>query len=189
MPWEVLHAGGSLCFLPGMWEQTFPIADEKTRKNIIRLDDSRTDTRKGSSPFLAWLRMFDMRAELHPDYVFAEFDVIKKICLRFIKQGHGSDLLYQTRLKWGPNPELDIPSWLPQLTASEYPKTISTWCGGMFAAAEYCESIATKGLALRDASVVELDNKVLYIQGYGTDEVIGLGQKTSNTSNHVDYLK
>jgi hypothetical protein len=134
----------------------------------------------------------ETKAGLEPDYRLSLLDLIKRWGSAFVDLGRGIDLLYLARLSW--KNEYDdsehrgyrLPSWLPDLTASQFPETISKWTD-LFKA-----GIAPDGHenAIVDASAtVERDE--LCIQGYVVDTIKELGERDlgSNSSDPRRYLR
>lgn len=129
---------------------------------------------------------------LEPDYRLSLLDLVKRWGAAFVNLGRGIDLLYLARLSWrneyddSEHRDYKLPSWLPDLTASQFPETISKWTD-LFSA-----GIAPGGRenAIVDApATVERDE--LCIQGIIVDTIKELGPRDlgSNSSDPRRYLR
>ncbi|RYP86403.1 hypothetical protein DL770_004908 [Monosporascus sp. CRB-9-2] len=207
IPWEVFHAAVSFCFMQELWdrERKCFIADERTQKNILYLGNLRAQARKAGSGELdsmfrllqlfhqkdvtkprdrlfALLNMSNDRREerLKPDYESCEEDVIMKYAAVFVSQGHALDLLYQARRAWE---RKGLPSWVPRLTADEYPRTVAGWNMEFKAAGN-----APVDKDLSKPRVCN-NNTVLCLRGYMIGRIDRLGNFASNTSDVILYLE
>ncbi|RYP35690.1 hypothetical protein DL767_003711 [Monosporascus sp. MG133] len=207
IPWEVFHAAVSFCFMQELWDRETKcfIADERTQKNILYLGNLRAQARKAGSGELdsmfrllqlfhqkdvtkprdrlfALLSMSNDRREgrLEPDYESCEEDVIMKYAAVFVDQGHALDLLYQARRAWE---RKGLPSWVPRLTADEYPRTVAGWNKKFKAAANapYDKNVSKPEVCN--------NNKVLCLRGYRIGRIARLGGFASNTSDVILYLE
>ncbi|RYP44608.1 hypothetical protein DL768_008929 [Monosporascus sp. mg162] len=207
IPWEVFHAAVSFCFMQELWDRETKcfIADERTQKNILYLGNLRAQARKAGSGELDSMfrllqlfhqkdvtnprdRLFallnmsnDIREErLKPDYESSEEDVIMKYAAVFVNQGHALHLLYQARMAWDRE---GLPSWVPRLTADEYPRTVAGWNNEFKAAANAPDD--------KNPSKPRVcnNNKVLCLRGYTIGKIARLGNFASNTSDVIRYLE
>lgn len=217
MPWELLYHATTLCFMKGLWNQNndCPIADRRTQKNILELGKLRSQATKdghftASDYLFDLLQLFHQREvtvprdrlfallgmakdrledKLQPRYDNSDEDVITNYGCVFVEQGRGLELLCQARMAGA---RKKLPSWMPDLTASTYPKTITAW-GARVADLESDESDAEFKAAGDDSSTrngrVTIENKILRLKGYEVDEVTGLGQYASNIDDFILFIE
>ncbi|KAF9631152.1 hypothetical protein BFW01_g2014 [Lasiodiplodia theobromae] len=215
IPWEVLHAAAALCFMNGLWDPRIecPIADQKTQKNILQLGDLRAkswkdgrfsacdcmfnllqlfhqkDVTKPRDRLFALLGMAQDEREdgLQPTYEGSDEDIIINYGSVFVKQGYGLNLLCQARMA---GRRKGLPSWMPDLTAAIYPKTITAWGERP---GEVRPGIASDGFKasgnVSDLRNIKVDGKVLPLQGWVVDEISGIGEYTSSTDDVILFIE
>jgi hypothetical protein len=202
--WDIFHAAASLCFLEGRSDRRAAITDERTQKNILQLGKLRQNrTSVGFVPsddMFTLLQLFHQKnvtnprdrlfallsmatdgteTRLLPNYTATEEKVILEYATVFVEKGRALDLLYQARLAWLRD---KLPSWLPKLTAAEYPSTLRAWGAGYKAGGPRANDF------VKDVRNVELNDTVLTLEGYRVDWIARLGDHASNTGNVLLYL-
>jgi hypothetical protein len=134
----------------------------------------------------------ETKAGLELDYRLSLIDLVKKWGAALVNLGRGIDLLYLARLSWKTeydDPEhrgYELPSWLPDLMAPQFPETVSKWTD-LFRAGIVSDG---RGNATVGApATVERDH--LYIQGAVVDTIKELGRRDlgSNSSDPRRYLR
>ncbi|KAF2797827.1 hypothetical protein K505DRAFT_405517 [Melanomma pulvis-pyrius CBS 109.77] len=112
------------------------------------------------------------------DYSSPLESVVCKYASKFVARGEALQLLYRAR---GSTVSTRFPSWIPDWTASRYPKTMSTWP-------------SQKGFhASRDSTTeIRVDpdtEKILLVAGSTIDKIAKVGKCPFEIDKAIDYIK
>ena len=112
-----------------------------------------------------------------PDYSSQLEAIVRRYALVYVERKQTSQLLYRGRISSQPD---RFPSWIPDWTASPYPKTITPW----HAEREFCAS-ATKSELAR---ISPTNDSVLLNHGCIVDRIVKVGICTSKVDVALDYI-
>ncbi|RYP38014.1 hypothetical protein DL767_002742 [Monosporascus sp. MG133] len=202
--WDVFQEAASFIFRKELVDKNteFFIADETTQHNILHLKKFRIEAQergfRKSDTMFTLLQLFHQRDvtkprdrlfallslakdkddRLKPDYEASDEEIIMKYGAAFVEKGYALELLYQARAAWERH---GLPSWMPKLTSSVYPKTVAGWGRVFRAGANVPDDKTLDGEKL-------LGGNNLCLHGYRAGKIIRLGNIACNTSNVVFYL-
>ncbi|OCK75076.1 hypothetical protein K432DRAFT_429647 [Lepidopterella palustris CBS 459.81] len=212
--WDVFYAAVFFCFQQEELkkEKDLVIADDKTRNNIVKLGQLRHDGRQKTGQFQAEDDMFTIlrlchlkevteprdrmfgllsiatdagNEELWPDYDSDQSTIVKKYARVFVEQGRALDVLYHARLFRTPESLQDLPSWVPDFSASPYPDTLSTWSKGHFDATRLPDG----NHQTTPDRMAEVFGESLLIEGYRIGTISHVGKTDSTAADLKTYLK
>ena len=135
---------------------------------------------------------------LEPDYNLPLRNLVLKWGSAFVDLGHAFDMLYLARLEWKntytdkEHKGYNLPSWLPDLTAPQFPHTISTWADNTFQAGIPRPAADGAGESNKNPhpppNVVQGNQLSLYGYIIDTIEELGPHDTLSNTADPRLYL-
>ncbi|KAI1774158.1 hypothetical protein F4818DRAFT_74872 [Hypoxylon cercidicola] len=130
-----------------------------------------------------------------PNYQASNLEIIQQFASTFVKQGYALELLYRTRPEtrlieeqgMRSKTEVMLPSWVPNLTANQYPSSLSTWSRNHLAGIRKDEGSNHGGKA-ELKNLAKVDGKALILRGYVACKVNNKGKNHSMLDDVMAYL-
>lgn len=111
-----------------------------------------------------------------PDYSSPLEVIVRRYGSEFVDRKQTFELLYRARLSNGE----DFPSWTPDWTSNQYPKTISSW--------QSEPEFSALGMDREQARISPLDDRLLLIDGCEVDKIAKVGNCTSEVHDALEYI-
>lgn len=116
------------------------------------------------------------RLNFKPDYSSPLEVIVRRYGSEFVDRKQTFELLYRARLSNGE----DFPSWTPDWTSNQYPKTISSW--------QSEPEFSALGVDREQAGISPLDDRLLLIDGCEVDKIAKVGNCTSEVHDALEYI-